>query len=81
MHHLIIYFTFIFQYSTDKITNAFIANANLALLLITGHYKKKWREVNWTLDTYNIFGEKLQGLQGVTVCTSIYTGVKACVDL
>ena len=41
MHHLIIYFTFIFQYSTDKITNAFIANANLGLLLITGHYKKK----------------------------------------
>ena len=33
--------TFNFQYSTDKITNSFIANANLALLLITGHYKKK----------------------------------------
>ena len=33
--------TFIFQYSTGKITNTFIANANLALLLITGHYKKK----------------------------------------
>ena len=47
MHHLIIYFTFIFQYSTDKINNAFIANANLALLLmITGNYRKKWREVN-----------------------------------
>jgi len=41
MHHLIIYFTFIFHYSTDKITNAFITNANLALLLITGQYKKK----------------------------------------
>ena len=46
------FFTFIFQYSTDKITNSFIANANLALLLITGHYKKTWREVNWTLGIY-----------------------------
>ena len=76
MHHLIIYFTFIFQYSTDKITNAFIANANLALLLITGHYKKN--EGRLIGDWVYIFGAKLQGLQGVTACTSIYTGVKAC---
>ena len=74
MHHLIIYFTFIFQYSTDKITNAFIANANLALLLIIKRNEERLIG-HWVY----IFGEKLQGLQRVTVCKSMYTGVKACV--
>ena len=38
----------LFSNSTDKITKACIANVNLVSLLITGHYKKQWREVNWT---------------------------------
>ena len=37
---MIVYFTFVCQYSTDKITKAFIANANLVSLLITWHHKK-----------------------------------------
>ena len=37
---MIVYFPFVRQYSTDKITKAFIANANLVSLLITGHHKK-----------------------------------------
>ena len=51
MHHLIElklhyatwffnYFTFVCQCSTNKITKAFIANANLVSLLITWHHKK-----------------------------------------
>ena len=35
-----VYFTFVCHYSTDKITKAFIANANMVSLLITGHHKK-----------------------------------------
>ena len=37
---MIVYFTFVCHYSTDNITNAFIANANFVSLLITGHHKK-----------------------------------------
>ena len=37
---MIVYFTFACQYSTNKITKAFIANGNLVSLLITGHHKK-----------------------------------------
>ena len=37
---MIVYFTFVCQYSTDNITKAFIAYANLVSLLIAGHHKK-----------------------------------------
>ena len=40
MCNMIIYFTLVYQYSTDKITKAFIVNANLVSLLITGLNKK-----------------------------------------
>ena len=38
---MFIYFTFVFKYSAEKITKAFIANVNLVSLLITctGRYK------------------------------------------
>ena len=41
---MIIYFTLVYQYSTDKITKAFIVNANLVSLLITGLNKKVIRK-------------------------------------
>ena len=37
---MIIYFTFVCQYSANKIAKAFIVNANLVSLLIAGHNKK-----------------------------------------
>ena len=37
---MIVYFTLVYQYNTDKITKAFIVYANLVSLLITGLNKK-----------------------------------------
>ena len=34
-----VYFIFVYQYGTDKITKAFIVNANIVPLLTTGHNK------------------------------------------
>ena len=38
--NMIIYFTFVFQYSTGKITKAFIVNTNLVSLFIAGRNEK-----------------------------------------
>ena len=37
---MIIYFTFVCQYSTDEIAKAYIVNANLVSLLIAWHNEK-----------------------------------------
>ena len=70
MQHDSLLITFVCQYSTDKITKAFVANTNLVSLLITGHHKNNEERLigHNLLDTYIIFGEKLQGVTG---CTSI----------
>ena len=38
---MIVYFTFVCQFSADKIIKAFNAKANLASLLTTGHSKEQ----------------------------------------
>ena len=41
--NMIVYFTFVCQFSADKIIKAFIAKANLASLLITGQIISYWK--------------------------------------
>ena len=76
---MFVYFTFVFKYSAEKITKAFIANVNLVSLLIicTGHYKSNEERLighkgKCLLQSfglrYFIFGEKRQRVTG---CASI----------